>query len=156
RLTRMEKFLALAAPFDNAESVFAPASVQRTFDGDKQFLIPRAGPQDGGRILTKIPGRGDVQMEAVFDRTSWCDETRLGLMLNGAPAGGRGYTFWLGSTNEKRVDPKDTFARIRSAPDAVVYVRIDRDGFRQREQTIPASAFSDQSLTLRATRKRDL
>jgi tetratricopeptide (TPR) repeat protein len=156
RLTRMDKFLVLAAPFDNTDSVFAPASVQRIAAGDRQFLIPRAGPQDSGRILTKVPCRGDVQLEAVFDGASWLNETRLGLMLNGAPVAGRGYTFWLGSTNEKRVDPKDTFARVRSVPGAVVFVRIDRDGFRQREQTIPASALSDESLTLRATRKRDL
>jgi tetratricopeptide (TPR) repeat protein len=157
RITRMERFLVLEPPFDNLEAVFAPESVQKRGDPAQ-----RSAPHDliaRGRtdvVLTRIPCRGDVMLEAHFVAPQWLSVGRLGLILNMPPGTARGYTLSMGEPPGKTGEPAPSFKEMRAEPEGQIALRIDRNGVRQREQRFAAAALKDAPLSLRATRKRDL
>ncbi len=76
-----ETAFELTGPFAGLPEVFSPTDVRKE---SGRLVVCRATPKDKPAdpvILTSVPCRGNVQLEAHFD-ASWARAERLGLLLN--------------------------------------------------------------------------
>jgi serine/threonine-protein kinase len=110
-------------------------------------------------VLTNISCQGNVQLEAVFRFPSWGTASQIGLALNVAPDGKRGYAFLLGvppspvpAADLPTPPPPVTLEAARKTAPGLLRLQILRNGLRQREQWVPVA---DGPLRLRAAREGD-
>jgi tetratricopeptide (TPR) repeat protein len=89
RVTRPETVAQLEPPFAAVQDVFDARAA--SIDGG----VLRCGPPEiGPLVLTKIPCRGNLQLDATFD-AGWEKSVQVSLVLNGGASPGKGYRLAL-------------------------------------------------------------
>lgn len=158
RLSAWQVLFQLAEPFDGRDAVFAPKGVEV-----KNNVLVRkklnAGTPKNDLLLTRVPNRGQVQVEAVFE-PSWLSTTNIGVALSASVEGG--YEFVLKAA-EETIRTQDgsqtkhslTFEQSRFKA-ANTTLQIMRRGIPLREQTIPALTMGQGLVRLRASRNGDI
>ncbi|HUV39072.1 MAG TPA: serine/threonine-protein kinase, partial [Planctomycetota bacterium] len=156
RLRVWQPLFKLEAPFDDLDEVFDPEAVRVRGD---TLVRGKLDPDDKTKVLlSRVPCRGEVQLEAVFAE-GWEKANRLGVLLNGAE--GQGYEFTLMTRTQRLAAPTTattyvvpTFAEVREAHGPVC-IRMQRHGATIRETDIRATDLAAGPLRLVARREGD-
>jgi serine/threonine protein kinase len=152
RLAQWEPLCDLVAPFLGSEKVFQPDTVRT--EGAKLYHVVGSGADGQAALPTKVPCRGDFQLEASFG-AGWQTASVLG--FNATP---KGYAFLL-SVNDPRVDPKRMPATtVRSFGAAVksksrLHLCLLRDQAPLRVVDLDAAQLAPELLRLYAKREGD-
>src|SRR5262245_9131536 len=158
RLRHPEVFLDLKAPFTRLAGVFAPDDNRVRVEDGKLALREERGRSADVPVLTRLPARANVRLEATFD-DSWEKGTRAGLLLGtGDASGTKGYALVLhtpgGGPAERDKGKPPTFADIR-ARNGWLSLQILKNGLPVVEQRVRPGDLPPGPLHVEAKRAGD-
>ncbi|HUG89308.1 MAG TPA: serine/threonine-protein kinase, partial [Planctomycetaceae bacterium] len=149
RTSDWHEVFRIEPPFAALAEVFDEGDVQSTPDGG---LIRLAAADDNSppAVLMHVPSRGQVELRAVFDASSW-SEGELGLLLNSD--GRQGYAFVVRAARHENAarPPRDGSEQAHAS--GRIAMEIRRDGKVLRGRSVPLTELADGRLEIRAIRQ---